>query len=198
MKPAGTVVRSSDWQVQSVPAHGEVIRFLRRHHYARGGPNTSTYRHGMYRADPAVIPLVGELVGVALWLPPTRPAAESVAGTEWQGVLCLSRLAIAPGIGTNGASFLMGRSMRLVDRQRWPWLLTYADTGHGHTGAIYRATNWTCVGEVAAGDTWTAPDGSQRGRKRGGHTLLAAELVGSGYVRNPGAGKVKFVHHIAS
>jgi hypothetical protein len=196
VKPAGEVVRSSDFLVQSVPTHGELLRFLRSHHYAKGGPNTSTYRHGMYRSDPALAPLVGELVGVTLWIPPTRIAAESVAGAEWQGVLTLSRLAIAPEVGTNGASFLLGRSMRLIDRQRWPWLLTYADANLGHTGAIYRATNWTDMGDTDAGDTWLTPDGQQVGRKRGGRTLLAAEMTTAGLIRSPKAKKRKFVHRV--
>lgn len=197
MKPPGEVVRSSDFTVQSVPTHGEVIGLLRRWHYAKGGPNTATYRHGMYRSDPTLYPFVGELVGVALWIPPTRTAAESVAGEGWQGVLCLSRLAIAPEIGTNGASFLLGRSMRLVDRSRWPWLLTYSDTGRGHTGAIYRATNWTDLGDTDAGDTWLTPDGRQVGRKRGGHTFRADEMTAAGLVLSPKAKKRKFIHHVA-
>ncbi len=195
MKPPGTVLRASDFMVQSVPTHGEVIGLLRRWHYARGGPNTSTYRHGLYRSDPAMAPFVGELVGVALWIPPTRRAAESVAGQDWGGVLCLSRLAIAPEVGTNGASFLLGRSMRLIDRCRWPWLLTYADANMGHTGAIYRATNWTDMGDTAAGDTWLTPEGRQVGRKRGGHTYVAAEMVAAGLTLSPRATKRKFVHY---
>ena len=195
-RPAGDCIRSADWSIQSVPTHGETVRFIRTHHYARGAPNTSTYRHGMYRIE--FPPLVGDLAGVALWIPPTRAAGESIAGAEWQGVLCLSRLAIAPGVATNAASFLLGRSMRLIDRDRWPWLLTYADTALGHTGAIYKATNWTCLGPVNAGDTWTAPDGSQRGRKRGGHTLLAADMLAAGYKRNAALPKIKFVHKAAA
>lgn len=196
MKPPGEVVRATDWQVQSVPTHGEVIRFLRDYHYAQGGPNTSTYRHGMYRHDPSMRPFVGELVGVALWIPPTKAAGVSVAGQPigWQGVLSLSRLAVAPEVGTNGASFLLGRSMRLIDRNRWPILLTYADTGRGHTGAIYRATNWTDLGDTDAGDTWLTPEGQQVGRKRGGHTFLASDMIAAGLVRSAKAKKRKFVH----
>lgn len=142
-------------------------------------------------------PFVGELVGVTLWIPPTRKAAESVAGEGWQGVLTLSRLAVAPEVGTNGASFLLGRSMRLIDRERWPWLLTYADANLGHTGAIYRATNWTDLGDTDAGDTWLTPDGQQVGRKRGGRTFRAGEMIAAGLVRSAKGKKRKFVHHVA-
>lgn len=185
--------------MQGVPAHGEVLRFLRRTHYARGGPNSSTYRHGLYERG-ASWPLVGDLRGVALWIPPTRSAAESVAGVDgWQGVLCLSRLAVDPDVPTNGASFLLGRSMALIDRRRWPWLLTYADAAQGHTGAIYRATNWTDLGETTAttGDVWHTPAGQQVGRKRGGRTRTHAEMVAAGCTPAPAGAKRKFVHHAA-
>ena len=84
--------------------------------------------------------------------------------------------------------------MRGIDRARWPTLLTYADTAQGHTGAIYKATNWQSLGEVEAGDTWTSPAGEQRGRKRGGVTLTVAQMADQRLTRNVTAPKVKFVH----
>lgn len=65
---------------------------------------------------------------------------------HWQGVICLSRLVIVPGIPKNAATFLLSRSRKLIDRARWPCLVTYADTWQGHTGGIYRADNWTYAG----------------------------------------------------
>lgn len=197
MKPSGVIVRSADFEVQSVPTHGEAIRFVRAHHYAKGGSRVSVYRHGMYRSDPAMRPLVGELVGVAIWIPPTPDAAKSVVDEGWQGVLCLSRLAIAPEVGTNGASFLLGRSMRLIDRERWPRLLTYADPALGHTGAIYRATNWECMGASPGGahGTWTDDSGRRWSYKRGGRTYSEREMESAGLTRIPDMGKIKFVHH---
>jgi len=37
--------------------------------------------------------------------------------------------------------------MSMLDRKTWPVLLTYADTGQGHTGAIYLATGWEPDGD---------------------------------------------------
>lgn len=158
-----TRLATKDWQVFSLPQHGEAVAFLRAVHYGKGAPNTSTYRHGLYRAGV----LVGDLMGVALWIPPTRAAAASV-DEQWTGVLALSRFAVHPEAPKNAASYLLAASMRHIDRHRWPTLLTYADTAHGHTGAIYRATNWECLGETPAGDVWVDRGGVQRGRKRGG------------------------------
>lgn len=187
-------LRSSEWTVQAVPTHTEAAALVRRLHYSRGSSNTSTYRHGLYRADTA--PLVGELMGVALWIPPTRSAAEALAGDDWQGVLACSRLCVDPSVPTNGASFLLGRSMKAIDRQRWPVLVTYADTAQGHTGAIYKATNWHCDGEVPAGDLWVDADGRQTSRKHGGRTYTKTEMIGMGYRRLPALPKIRFVHDI--
>lgn len=188
-----SALRAAEWEVLAIPQHSEAAGFLRDVHYGKGAPNTSTYRHGLYVAGF----FRGDLLGVALWIPPTKAAAKTV-DTQWQGVLSLSRFAIAEGVPTNGASFLLGASMRAVDRRRWPTLLTYADTGEGHTGTIYEATNWERVGVVPAGDTWLAPDGRIMGRKRGGHTYTAAEMVAAGFVRRPSMPKVKFVHRSRS
>lgn len=98
----------------------------------------------------------------------------------------------------NAASFLLGRSMRLIDRARWPVLLTYADTAHGHTGAIYLATNWECLGETKAGDTWVDPDGRQVGRKRGAFSYTRADAERMGWRRMPSMPKIKFVHRCAA
>lgn len=185
-------LRSSDWAVQSVPSHGEAVRLIRSQHYAQGAPNTSTYRHGLYRVTTSY-PLVGDLLGVALWIPPTRTAAEHVAGDDWQGVLALSRLVVDPEVPTNGASFLLGRSMKAIDRDRWPVLVTYADTAQGHTGAIYKATNWRCDGETAAGDLWEDATGRMTSRKHGGRTYTKAEMEAMGCTRLPSKPKIRFV-----
>lgn len=179
-----------DYEVHNAP-RADAVRLIRQWHYSRSASNTATYCHGLYVAG-----LMGELVGAAIWLPPTKGAARTV-NEHWQGVLSLSRLVVAPWLPTNAASFLLGRSMRLLDRDRWPTLVTYADTKQGHTGAIYKATNWVCLGPVPAGDTWVGPNGEQRGRKRGGRTLTVEEMRAAGFTRSPAAPKIKFVRGAA-
>lgn len=175
-------------------AHFEAETLIRAFHYSRSCPNTSTFRHGLYRRPDGFL---AAPYGAALWIPPTRSAAESIAGPDdWQGVLSLSRLVVVPEVPTNGASFLLGRSMRLVDRRRFPVLVTYADTNQGHTGAIYKATNWRCDGEVAAGDVWETPGGQLVGRKRGRFTYTVADMLAQGCVRRPARPKIRFVHDV--
>lgn len=195
-KPAVPVLRASEWEVHNVPDHGTVERLVRAWHYSRSVPNTSTYRHGLH---PAGDVLAGDPWGVTLWLPPIRAAAEAIVrpGEPWTGVLTLSRLAVDPSLPQNAASFLMARSMRLIDRDRWPVLVTYADTRLGHTGAIYKATNWTCEGEVPAGDMWLDAYGRQRGRKRGRFTYTRDQMIERGYTPAPAGAKIRFTHRVA-
>jgi hypothetical protein len=144
MKPVGALIRS-DWIVRSVDV-GVARRLVERHHYAKGAPNTRTYLHGMFRVGYDLFD--EQCLGVAWWLPPILNAAKATYPTNPAGVLALSRLAIAPEVPANAASFLLSRSRKLLDRQRWPALVTFADTSQGHTGAIYRADNWTYEGET--------------------------------------------------
>lgn len=189
--PASEHLRRSDWRVASC-TQAEAREFIERTHYTSSSPNTAVARHALLPAEEE------KLMGVALWLPPTRVAAESVARDNWRGVLALSRLCITDGMPTNSASFLLGRSMRMLDRNRWPTLLTYADTRQGHTGAIYKATNWTCLGEVKGYPAWRHHiTGEIRGMKRGPRNLSVAEMEEAGFVRLPARPKIKYVHHAA-
>lgn len=181
-------LHKSDWLVTACTQR-DAVAFIESTHYAGGASNTSVARHALRH--------VGDdrIYGVASWLPPTRRAAESVNRANPRGVLALSRLCVADGVPTNGASFLLGRSMKMIDRATWPTLLTYADTLYGHTGAIYRATNWTCLGEVPGSDAWINVNGERRGRKRGAVNLSTVEMAELGFTRLPKMPKIKFVHY---
>lgn len=189
--PTGTHLCKRDYEVRDCSLSA-ALSFLREVHYAGGRGTTATYVHGLFRQ--------GCLVGVALWLPPTRVAALTV-DADWKGVLSLSRLAVASGEPTNAASFLLGRSMRLVaaDR-RFHSLLTYADERHGHTGAIYRATNWEYLGLVPGASAWLDADGHQVSIRtgpphaRGSRTVT--EMTALGYTRVPASRKHKFVKRL--
>lgn len=189
MKHDGDNLRRSDWLVMRCP-HAEAKEAIEAWHYSHSTPNTGQ-TFGLFRK--AEVPFA-PLAGAALWLPPTRRAAEAVAGEGWRGVLSLSRLAVAPDMPRNAATFLLAASMRMLDRDRWPVLLTYADTHQGHTGAIYLATGWT-FDKVTSAGSYFVKDGRQVGRKRGKRNIPVAELRAQGYteVRSD---KLRFVHRL--
>jgi hypothetical protein len=103
-----------------------------------------------------------ELLGVALWLPPTKVAAQSVNKARWRKVLSLSRLAVRSDVPTNGATFLMARSIRFIKQDgRFYSLVTYADEFRGHSGAIYLGANWTPAGSGQKQPRWEDAEGRQ-------------------------------------
>lgn len=143
--------------------------------------------HGLYRIGD------GSLAGVAWWIPPTKSAALATYPKNWQGVLALSRLVLEEWVPQNGASFLLARSMRLIDRARWPALVTYADSWQGHKGTIYRASNWTHVGTTKPERTYVL-NGRMVARKAGPRTRTHQEMLDLGAEMVGAFGKEKFVH----
>jgi len=173
--PPDNRLRRADWEVRPV-CHDFARRIVKAHHYAKGGSNTATYLHGLFRSREI---FDEQCQGVAWWIPPTRSAAEATYPERWQGVLCLSRLVILPDVPANACTFLLARSRRLIDRKTWPCLVTYADEWRGHTGAIYRADNWQYEGRTKPERTYQI-NGRMTARKAGGHTRTHDEMVALG------------------
>lgn len=185
-------LRKADWIVAE--CNQQIAeRFIEGHHYAKGSSNTATYLHGLY---PAGWHWYEEIAGVAWWIPPTRSAAEAwaqfVGEPDWQGVLCLSRLAIAPHVPKNACSFLLSKSVRKIDRARWHTLVTYADSWRGHDGTIYRASGWEYCGETKPEPTYTI-NGRMTARKAGGRTRTHREMLDLGATFHGRFAKSRFV-----
>ena len=174
-KPANRA-HARDYSTRKVP-HAEAAPFIVTHHYAHGCANTSTESFGLFKRD--------VMVGAALWMPPTRVAAESVDKDDWRRVVALSRLAVAPSEPTNAESLFIGAMLRtLFAERRWTMLLTYADESQGHEGMIYKATNWRYLGRTAPEPRWLDANGKQvsrlatKTRKAGDMRALGHRMVG--------------------
>lgn len=173
--------------------HGAAVALVRAHHYAGGAANTSVLSVAAYRGGRSASDARARMVAAALWLPPTRACAESVS-PDWQRVLSLSRLVVVPGEPTNVASMVIGACIRILRRDgAWSHLVTYADESQGHTGTIYRATNWTYVGRTRPEARWVDAAGRQVSRKCGPRSRTAAEMSALGYVMAGRFAKHKFV-----
>jgi len=134
-----------------------------------------------------------ECVGAAWWLPPTRTAAESFDKANWRGVLSLSRLVVSPDVPKNAASFLIRHSMRLIDRTRWPVLVTYADEWQGHSGTIYKAAGWTECGKSKTERRYIL-NGRMVSRKAGPRTRTKQEMLDLGAKCVGSFCAVRFIH----
>lgn len=169
---ATETLRKCDWMVDTIDL-GQARDLVQRLHYSRGGSNTATFRHGLFRHEEW--PLY--VSGAAWWLPPTRDAAIASTDGAWQRVLTLSRFVLDPGVPRNGASFLLSRSVRLIRQSgKWDVLTTYADKWQGHLGTMYLASNWEYVGETRPERTYVL-DGRMISRKAGPNTRTHAEML---------------------
>lgn len=167
------VLRKAEWEVKPM-AISEALPIVEQYHYAHGASNTATALHGLYRKGEW---LGAMCYGVAWWIPPTRHCAAALWPDPNQ-VLALSRLVIAPEAPKNAATFLLMRSVKLL-QERWKCLVTFADTWQGHTGGIYRAAGWEYLGLTQAKAIFTV-DGRLTAIKAGPKTRTHAEMLAMG------------------
>lgn len=90
----------------------------------------------------------GEPLAAFAWQPPPHAAAKSVSPGCPTAVLSLSRMVAVPKAErdwhiSKPLRWLMRKG---IDRSRWPVLLTYADTGAGHSGHVYVCSGWKLHG----------------------------------------------------
>lgn len=155
-------------------------------------------------------------VGAFVWQPPPPGAANAVCAERPQAVLALSRMVAVPRAerALNHVSRPLKRQMRhLIDRGRWPVLVTYSDEGQGHSGHVYKCSGWRKTArnerEFFVDDSGARRSSYSNGQKgaagltRGGVTWLQrwehwacpvgsvdAHMGGAGWVREPVPGKV--------
>jgi len=182
-------LRKTEWAVLPVGI-ATARRMVEKHHYAAGASNTATYLHGLFTVGGVMDEYCW---GAAWWIPPTKSAALATHPENWQGVLCLSRLVILPGIPKNACSFLLARSRKAIDSTRWPCLVTYADDWRGHTGSIYKADNWIYAGKTKPERTYTI-DGVMTARKAGPVTRRHADMLALGATMVGAFAKHKYVY----
>lgn len=85
-------------------------------------------------------------VAAYAWQPPPPGAARSVCPEAPAGVLALSRMVAVPKEARalkHVSKPLRVQMKGLIDRTRWPVLVTFSDEGQGHTGYVYRCSGWT-------------------------------------------------------
>lgn len=116
----------------------------RYHGYGSAG-SAMTYAFGVIEH--------GRIIAAYAWQPPPPGAALAISPDAPQGVLSLSRMVAVPRFlrSLNHVSKPLRYQMKnLIDRTRWPVLVTYSDGGQGHTGHVYKCSGWeqTVISQV--------------------------------------------------
>lgn len=153
----------SIYAVRPIKKH-ECREWLLLKHYAKRMPSVS-YAFGLYNET--------ALIGVITF----GMTANSNLNEFIKGFQCieLNRLCVNDDLPKNVLSFFVGNALRLLPSP--VVVISYADTGQGHHGYIYQATNWIYTG-LGKGDYEFIKDGRQFHRKN------LFDLFGSGNLEN--------------
>lgn len=115
----------------------DVARLCAAHHgYASAG-DVAVCCQGVYEG--------GRVVAAFAWQPPPAGAAKSACPEVPGGVLSLSRMVAVPK--DERALRHISKPLRIImrhviDRTRWPVLITYSDESLGHLGYVYKCSGW--------------------------------------------------------
>lgn len=126
----------------------------------------------------------GSPVGCAIYSAPPRECDRRYGGKTWE----LARLYLLDEIPRNAETWLISESIRHIRRNRpdVEFLVSYADPSAGHSGTIYRASNWNPDGRTDEGrktprcdyvDTRTGKKYGRRGNVPEGATLARVPRV---------------------
>lgn len=119
--------------------------FIETHHYSHNiNGLRSSYCFGLYDGD--------RLVGAMIYGGFAMANAWKKYGDSDQEVMELRRLVLIDDTPRNSESFFIGKTLRWLKKHTdVKVVVSYADPNYGHSGVIYRASNFTHVGMTSPG-----------------------------------------------
>lgn len=161
-RPAGEVIRTSDFDVAPVP-EAEAKAFVLEHHYSGTFP-AARERFGLIRK--------GQVVGVAVFSQPcSQGVLAKVFGEAAPDSVELGRFVLLDEVAGNGETWFLGQAFRHLKLAGYAGVLSFSDpmprrsvdgalVFPGHIGTIYQAHNARYLGLSTARTLRLLPDGS--------------------------------------
>ena len=139
-----------NFTVEEVPRKS-VVKFIEKHHYSHNVNGVqSLYHYGLFTEGNFGIP---KMIGAMMYAHPSMPAtAAKYNPINPTKCLELRRLFCIDATPKNTESFFIGQTFKLLKRDTdMEVIVSFADQHHGHTGVIYKATNFDYLGETSIG-----------------------------------------------
>ena len=140
----------TDFTVEEIPRKS-LVSFIEKHHYSHNVNGVqSLYHYGLFTEGNFGIP---KMIGAMMYAHPSMPAT----ATKYNPInpdkcLELRRLVCIDDTPKNTESYFIGQTFKLLKRDTdMEVVVSFADQHHGHTGVIYKATNFDYLGETAKG-----------------------------------------------
>ncbi len=154
------------------------VKHLFEKHHAYGGVGScATYVFAVVES--------GQPIAGYAWNPPPPSAARSVCPEAPHAVLSLSRMVALPKSERKlkHISKPLRRQMKfMIDRTRWPVLVTYSDEGLGHSGFVYQCSGWAKTSRRKVPQY--ERDGVRTSTYSGGrHSLMGLKKIGHAYIQ---------------
>ena len=139
-----------DFTVEEIPRKS-VVKFIEKHHYSHNVNGVqSLYHYGLFTEGNFGIP---KMIGAMMYAYPSMPAtAAKYNPINPEKCLELRRLVCIDDTPKNTESYFIGQTFKLLKRDTdMEVIVSFADQHHGHTGVIYKATNFDYLGETDKG-----------------------------------------------
>ena len=139
-----------NFTVEEVPRKS-VVKFIEKHHYSHNVNGVqSLYHYGLFTEGNFGI---HKMIGAMMYAHPSMPAtAATYNPINPTKCLELRRLVCIDATPKNTESFFIGQTFKLLKRDTdMEVIVSFADQHHGHTGVIYKATNFDYLGETSRG-----------------------------------------------
>lgn len=188
-RPAGEVIRVSEYDVERIAEDSVARSFVELHHYA-GTCSSTAHRFGLYRR--------AELVGVACFGPPASMNAHRKVfpSLHIREAVTLGRFVLLDEVPGNGESWFAARCFDLLREDGVVAVESCSDpepraagdgriVHRGHVGTIYSALNGDYIGKTDPTTLHLLPDGTCFNKRAGskikkgerGNTGAVAKLV---------------------
>jgi len=118
---------------------------MKNHYLHRRAP--CSYAYGLVEKD------IDDIIGIILYGTPSSACLrKGICGIkEKDNVIELTRLWIKDDTPKNVESYLIGNTLKLVDKEI---IVSYAEIEQGHLGIVYQATNWIYTGMSSKHSQW--------------------------------------------
>jgi hypothetical protein len=139
-------------------SYSQAMQIVIEHHYLHRKAPCSMAFGLFHKNDPH------NCLGVVIYgTPVASTLRKGICGlSEALNVYELTRLWVDDSVPKNGESFLIGNTLRLLDKEI---IVSFADKAENHVGIVYQATNWIYTGLSAKRTDWTV-----EGINKHGHT----------------------------
>lgn len=182
-------IEISDLHIQK--GGDEVVEYIRNNHYS-GTCNPISNKWEL-RTDS------DELVGGIVFANPMSEQVRKFVSDNKKEVTELHRLYTDDRCGKNVESWFVANALKKLKKKKpkYRFVISYADSGEGHTGTIYQATNAVYTGNTDVEGTshgyYVDQDGNRRAERQGGENITREMAEERGWERRQSTGKYRYI-----